>query len=204
MPRDKRESHERVLAAAREEFMEKGFEGASIRAIASRAGMTSGGLYRHCRDKEDLLRQILQPMLSEMEEMMESHKNRSYGAMRSGEGFDAAFESGEIEIFTEMSARFRGEMKLLLCHSKGTEYESFLHDMVTSQQREMMEALDIMREHGYPVMDVTEKEMHLFLSAYLTAIVEPIIHDYSQEETETCLKKISEFFMPGWKKMMGL
>ena len=46
MPRDKTESHIKVNIAIREEFMEKGFEGASIRSIGARAGMTSAGLYR--------------------------------------------------------------------------------------------------------------------------------------------------------------
>ena len=52
MPRDKTESHIKVNIAIREEFMEKGFEGASIRSIGARAGMTSAGLYRHYPDKE--------------------------------------------------------------------------------------------------------------------------------------------------------
>ncbi|MDO4189004.1 MAG: hypothetical protein Q4D29_08420 [Lachnospiraceae bacterium] len=35
MPRDKKLSHQRVLEAAKKEFLEKGFEGASIRTIGS-------------------------------------------------------------------------------------------------------------------------------------------------------------------------
>ena len=46
MPRDKTESHARVLAAARDEFMEYGFEKASMRRIGERCGMTAAGLYR--------------------------------------------------------------------------------------------------------------------------------------------------------------
>ena len=54
MPRDKKLSHQRVLEAAKKELLEKGYEGASIRTIGSCARMTSAGLYRHCKDKEDL------------------------------------------------------------------------------------------------------------------------------------------------------
>lgn len=39
MPRDKTESHIKVNIAIREEFMEKGFEGASVRSFGARAGM---------------------------------------------------------------------------------------------------------------------------------------------------------------------
>ena len=35
---------ERLLAAAREEFLEKGYEAASLRAIAERAGSSKGAI----------------------------------------------------------------------------------------------------------------------------------------------------------------
>ena len=41
MPRDKSLSHEKVKRAIKEEFLEKGYEDASIRSIGTRAGMTS-------------------------------------------------------------------------------------------------------------------------------------------------------------------
>ena len=66
MPRDKTESHIKVNIAIREEFMEKGFEGASIRSIGARAGMTSAGLYRHYPDKEAMFSAIVDPLIEEI------------------------------------------------------------------------------------------------------------------------------------------
>ena len=51
MPRDKTASHLKVMAAARDEFLQYGFEKASMRRIGERCGLTAAGLYRHCRDK---------------------------------------------------------------------------------------------------------------------------------------------------------
>ena len=39
-------TRELLIEAAKKEFLEKGYEGASIRSIGARAGMTSAGLYR--------------------------------------------------------------------------------------------------------------------------------------------------------------
>jgi AcrR family transcriptional regulator len=50
-----RQSRERILAAARELILERGFDGATLRAIAARAGMGASSLYRHIRSKEELL-----------------------------------------------------------------------------------------------------------------------------------------------------
>ena len=44
MPRDKTVTHIKVLAAAREEFMEYGYENASMRRIRQRCDMTAAGM----------------------------------------------------------------------------------------------------------------------------------------------------------------
>lgn len=43
-----------LLAAASREFAERGFAGARVEAIAERAGLTTGALYAHFRDKTAL------------------------------------------------------------------------------------------------------------------------------------------------------
>jgi AcrR family transcriptional regulator len=45
----------RLLDAAREVFIEHGYEGATMRRIADRAGYTTGALVHHFKDKESLL-----------------------------------------------------------------------------------------------------------------------------------------------------
>jgi AcrR family transcriptional regulator len=50
-----RKSRDRIRTAARELFREKGFDGATLRDIASRAGMGASSIYRHVQSKEELL-----------------------------------------------------------------------------------------------------------------------------------------------------
>ena len=47
-------TQERILEAAREEFLEKGFERASLRRIVKEAGVTTGAFYRYYPTKEAL------------------------------------------------------------------------------------------------------------------------------------------------------
>ena len=67
----------------------------------------------------------------------------------------------------------------------------------------MLKVLDFLKSRGNKVVEVSEKEMHTILSAAYTAMLEPVIHDYTQSETEHCLSVVEEFFMPGWQKLMG-
>jgi AcrR family transcriptional regulator len=50
-----RKSRARIRDAARSLFRERGFDGATLRAIAERAGMGASSIYRHVRSKEELL-----------------------------------------------------------------------------------------------------------------------------------------------------
>src|SRR3954451_13814168 len=48
-----------IIAAAREAFIEHGYDNASLRDIAKRAGITHQGLLRHFRGKPELLLEVL-------------------------------------------------------------------------------------------------------------------------------------------------
>ena len=77
MPRDKTASHLKVLAAAREEFMEYGYENASMRRIGQRCDMTAAGLYRHCTDKAGLFGELVSPSIRKIDAWLEAHIGRS-------------------------------------------------------------------------------------------------------------------------------
>ncbi|MBX3252329.1 MAG: TetR/AcrR family transcriptional regulator, partial [Myxococcales bacterium] len=57
-----------VLAAARAEFEDKGFEAASVRGIAARAGVAAGTVIHHYGEKRDLLHAAL---FEDLEEAIE-------------------------------------------------------------------------------------------------------------------------------------
>ncbi|HKK51731.1 MAG TPA: TetR/AcrR family transcriptional regulator [Myxococcota bacterium] len=59
-----RRSRARIREAARDLFRERGFDGATLRAIAARAGMGASSIYRHFQSKEELL-------IDELTEMQE-------------------------------------------------------------------------------------------------------------------------------------
>jgi AcrR family transcriptional regulator len=63
-------TRERLLAAARELIEEGGYASASVAAIAERAGVASGTLYRHFTSKEDLFVEVFRSVCSHEERAM--------------------------------------------------------------------------------------------------------------------------------------
>ena len=66
-PKEKRTSD--IVYVAIREFLEKGFENASMEGIARQAGLSKGGLYHHVRSKEDLLLYVNVKLSEPIEEM---------------------------------------------------------------------------------------------------------------------------------------
>lgn len=66
----KDDTRNRIIDAAKEEFLEKGFKDASLRNIAKKADMTVGNLYRYFTNKEDINKQIVEVTLNLLEEMV--------------------------------------------------------------------------------------------------------------------------------------
>ena len=203
MAKDKSETHEKILESARSEFSKNGFENASIRDIASRAGVTSAALYRHCTDKEGLFSQLVEPSLCEFRQWRKNHIATKYAQIEENVSVAELMKNNDIDMIREIIYPRREDFKLILTRSKGTRYENFLHDMVNEDQKEMLKVLDFLKSRGNKVVEVSEKEMHTILSAAYTAMLEPVIHGYTQSETEHCLSVVEEFFMPGWQKLMG-
>ncbi len=84
----KQQTRSKVLAAARRLFSEQGYEGATIRDIASAAGMSTGAVFANFTDKSDLFREI---MLTDMIALAD--------AMREAAIHGSTAEDGLLKLF---------------------------------------------------------------------------------------------------------
>ena len=201
MPRDKTANHIKIIAAAKAEFMEMGFDKSSMRSIAERCGMTAAGIYRHCVDKADLFDQIVAPAVDRINAWLDAHVARYVNAVHHEERIQ--WRDSEIDMMREIIYPNMEEYHLLLTKSRGSKYEHFLHDLTEGQQAQLLQYMPMLKAQGYAVRDITPKELHLLLSAYTTALFEPVIHNYSVEEALRCLTTVEAFFVPGWKQLLG-
>ena len=204
MPKDKTLSHIKVQKAIKEEFLEKGYEAASIRSIGARAGMTSAGLYRHYADKEAMFDEVVSPVIGKLKRWTKDHKDKKYALVDGGAGRNELFGESFVDLIREVILPNREEFKLLITRAGGSKYENFIHDFAENNQKDMIDAFKYLRKSGYPVKKIDEEEIHMLLSAYLTACFEPIIHEYDDTKIDKYLNTIQEFFMPGWLAVMGL
>ncbi|MBE5891458.1 MAG: TetR/AcrR family transcriptional regulator [Lachnospiraceae bacterium] len=197
------ETKELILQAAGEEFLQKGFQEASMRKIAGKVGITATALYRHYASKEDIFDAIVEPALKGWESLCRTEEIRQTGTAHEY-GVEAMWQDKEqARLIVDMIYQNYSAQKLLFFKSKGTKYENFLHEVVTKVQTATLKFAGELEAQGMQINHVDEKEMHLLLSAQYSAMLEMVDHDFSYEEALHYADTIETFFVEGWRKFLG-
>jgi len=205
MPRDKTEAHGKIIEAAVNEFMEYGFENASMRRIASEVGLTVGALYRHFPNKEEMFAALVQPTIDELMEKYQVFVEQGYEVMKCG---DVQLLWNESESETKWLMCFIYDhfdvFKLLICRSQGTRFERFVHDMALMEERSTLDYFERMKQYNMTVNELSQQEFHMLVTANVSALFEAVIHDFSREEAMHYAETLEAFFSAGWKKILGI
>lgn len=207
MPRDKTVSHEKIVGAAMQEFQEKGFEKASMKAVADAVGMTSAALYRHFADKQDMFAALVQPAVDELKVWEAKHIKSSYDMLEHENTetmWDFQDEMNDARVVLDVMYKHPEAFRLLICCAGGTPYEHLVHDMIEESTDEMMRFLESCKERGISVREIRRDEMHMLVSAYMAALLQPIEHGYDKADAQRYLKTMVDFFTPGWRLITGL
>ncbi len=193
-----------IIAAAKEEFLEKGFHGASLRNIVKTANVTTGAFYGYCKSKEELFDLIVGEQASHV---MNAYKNaqEAFAGLPPKRQLECMTEiSGKcLEEILEYSYKYLDEFKLILTCSEGTKYENFVHDMVEIEIEATHKFNDVLNALGHKSKLLNPNLEHIIISGMLWAYFEMIIHKMPFEQAKEYLKDLQAFYTAGWQKIMG-
>ena len=65
-------TRENLVRAALQEFATRGYDGSSVREICAAAGVTTGALYFFFKNKENLFREAISPVMEPLEDLIRS------------------------------------------------------------------------------------------------------------------------------------
>ena len=205
MPKDKTQMHENLMCAAKKEFLEQGFENASMRRIASEVGLTVGALYRHFANKEEMFAALVEPTINGLMAMYDQYCEQGYEVMKGGD-VNRLWNESESETRWLMSYIYDNfdEFRLIVCCSQGTRYESFVHDMAMLEERTTLDYFKRMKKYGMSVKVPSKQEFHMLVTANVSAVFEAVIHGFSRKQAMHYARTLDEFFSAGWKKILGI
>ncbi len=205
MPRDKTDAHQRIIKAATAEFLEHGFENASMRRIAENSGITAGALYKHFVNKEDMFSALVESTITELMELFDKMQTESLEQLPKV-GINEIWKDygGDAAVFMQFIYTHFNAFKLIVCCSHGTKYESFIHDVAVMEEKSTTMFIDRSKKLGIRINDVSDRELHLLVTANVSAIFEAVIHDFPEADAMHYANTLDVFFSAGWKRLFGI
>lgn len=202
----KQELQEKILDKAKMEFLKQGFQGSSLRKIASNAGMTTGGIYTYFESKEDLFYTIVRPVVNKWE------KKSEFFLAFTGIGMNnlhSDFEQKErlnnnYHYLINFVNLYREEMQLLFFKSKGTRYENFTEQLAADAlktARNILSRFPSITNQAYD--QISDFFIKNIISFNINLIREMLLHNISLEEMLNYEKEITRFFYSGWEAVLS-
>ena len=196
---------EKINEFATQEFLEKGFRGASLREIVKKAGVTTGAFYGYYKSKEELFSALVKPhadyvanlFVSLIEQFKKLPKSDWVANM-------ARFSKQGVAQIYEYAYRQKDAFRLILNASEGTEFENFVHDMIEKEIEITHIFYEEMEKQGYSPYAFDQTLEHIIISAEFAAIFELIVHDIPFEEGLKCAQNIHDFYEAGWQSVLKL
>lgn len=192
---------EKILACAKEEFLEKGYTDASIRKIAQNAGVSTSTIYTRYSDKEGLFRFLVEPAAKGLKELLRQSFSdfSSLTGHEQNEKFmeysDRGFEAVIAYIYEYFS-----EFKLLITGAPGNYYQEFLEGLVQLDTDCTKKFLIQVGSKALAEGRVTDGFLHVVSSAFYSGIFEVVIHDMPMKEAKNYINELRTFYGNGWKE----
>ena len=190
---------ERIIAAARAEFLEKGYQGASLRPIAERAGATVGAIQIRYRTKDALLRALLAPFLAEIEGVFQAAK-AEYWQYPPSERLAFIEKSMKMESEAILSLIFDhyDDAVLLLCKSEGSSLADCFDQIVARKVAES--------EAFFSVLDAEPFDgelLRLLIGAQFYSYRQSVRSGCGRDVAKRTMRSLMRYHMGGWTALLN-
>ncbi len=199
------ETKSKILSSAKTEFLEKGFTNASLRTIAANAGLTTGAMYRHFKDKDDLFCALVDDAIDATLKMVkaggvENHENLEDPIG----GTHAEDEKKFANQFIDYILANKDSFVLLLTKSAGSTHENFLEKVADMYTENVLSTVHWMKQKYNITKPIDDMSIHVFATATINAFAEVVLHNMDKQEASIFIGNIQEFFHFGFMHLLGL
>lgn len=198
-------TRQQIIDAAKQEFLKKGFSGATLRTIAQNAGVTTGAFYGYFASKEELFDAIVKQCSDfVLNSFKDAHlKFEKIETKDKILQFDILSEKHILELIKYIYKNF-DSFKLILCCSHNTKYENFIHQLVDIEVTTNHNFINELQDKGIKINKIDKQLEHILISGFFSSLFEIIIHDMPQDIAIDFIHGLLDFYTAGWKKLMGI
>ncbi len=198
------ETKKKILESAMAEFLEKGFMNASLRTIAANAGLTTGAMYRHFKDKDALFCALVDDAINVSTKavmMSDVSHHMNLDKLASKEHFEEENRpTNELlnYIFDNLDV-----YTLLLTKGAGSTHEHFQEEICDLYTKNCEQLFNWMFKNKFSAKKIDKMTAHFIASTVINAFMEIIIHKMSKKAAFQYIENIMEFTRYGMIHMIG-
>lgn len=198
------ETKKKILDSAMAEFLEKGFMNASLRTIAANAGVTTGAMYRHFKDKDALFCALVDDaidMATKTVMMADISHHLDLDSLGSSEHFEEENRqtSGLLNYIYDNFDAFT----LLLTKASGSTHEHFQEEICDLHTKNCEQLFNWMYKNQISTKKIDKMTTHFIASTVINAFMEIITHKMSKKAAFQYMENIMEFTRYGMIHMLG-
>ncbi len=192
-------TREKLLLAAKEEFLDKGYLGASLRSICKKAGVTTGALYFFFQDKNELFGSLVKEPLENMHFLMQKHYEGEMKDMKKSlvESNDASEDREAAIAIVDYLYQNYDAFVLLLLKSAGSQYENCLDAFISITEAHYRNLSDEMAKR-YKTSKMDDYTIHWLAHLQIFFFVQLVEHNVSRKDALKQIAIMVKFMISGW------
>ncbi len=204
MRNNERSTLEKILTVAYQEFLQKGFQGASLRNIVRQAGVTTGAFYGYFKSKEELFDALVKEHYDHLLNMYQSILD-GFHKLSPEDQRTKTVEYTIIEMshMTDYIYDNFEAFQLILCSAEGTPYENLIHDLTQMDCDATHDFSETMHQTGIAMNTIHPQLEHMLTSGMFCAYFEMVMHKIPREQAAEYSKQLIQFYEAGWQKILG-
>ncbi len=171
-----KETRAAILKSAMEVFLETGYQEASMRKIAARAGITAGAIYKHFSGKEEMFNEIFEESGRKLMKVTESMIGIDFTAMSDDKLLNVLYSRVSVQIFDMLE----GDIQLfhmLLKNDSGKCLEKFRRIYIESGVGFALKYYNELYKRRITAAKLSEKTVYMLSLAEFSMICEIIADD---------------------------
>lgn len=193
------EKRKLLIEAAKKEFLEKGYNKASLRNICAKAGMTTGALYFFFSNKEDLYESIVNPPIEELKRMIIEHYKEDSEFLANQDSLDMGnIDHSDIaEMIVKHIYKNYDSFILLLSGSKEDALDNEIDEFV-----ELIEKSTILMVKDSKYYTYDPFMMHWMAHTTVDSVAHVIKHEKDESIAQKRIQSIMNYLVIGWIKLV--
>ena len=193
------EKRKLLIEAAKKEFLEKGYNKASLRNICAKAGMTTGALYFFFDNKEDLYSSIVNPPIEELKRMIIVHFKEDRDFMTNIKSMDLGnLDHSDIaEMLVKHIYKNYDSFILLLSGSKDGALDEVIDEFVDLLEKSTVLMVKDSKFYTYdPFMT------HWMAHTTVDSVAHVIKHEKDESKAQKRIQSIMNYLVIGYIKLV--